>query len=167
MQTKPKFDWRLKLGLVMFTLSITLPIVGVPVVVVMDISETMKASVSGGLLVTGELLGLGAVAVMGKEGYLFIKGHLFKFLKQHASADQVGKVRYRIGLLMFSLPLLFGWISPYLLPFILDQEQLPLAYAIVSDLLFLASFFVLGGDFWDKVRALFDQKLKICLSIST
>jgi hypothetical protein len=31
---------------------------------------------------------------------------------------------------------------------------------IVSDVMFLASLFVLGGDFWDKLRALFIYKAK-------
>ena len=30
-----------------------------------------------------------------------------------------------------------------------------ITYAIVGDLLLLVSLFVLGGDFWDKLRALF------------
>ena len=31
----------------------------------------------------------------------------------------------------------------------------PIPYAVGGDLLLLASFFVLGGDFWDKLRSLF------------
>lgn len=31
----------------------------------------------------------------------------------------------------------------------------PLPYAIGGDLLLLASLFVLGGNFWDKIRSLF------------
>jgi hypothetical protein len=38
------------------------------------------------------------------------------------------------------------------------------AYAIGGDLLLLASLFVLGGDFWDKIRALFVYSDKICSS---
>jgi hypothetical protein len=30
----------------------------------------------------------------------------------------------------------------------------------MGDLMFVASFFVLGGDFWDKLRALFIQGAK-------
>jgi hypothetical protein len=164
MQEKTQFDWRLKLGLAIFSLSIILPLAGMPLVVFMNLSTTMTTTVSGALLVAAELLGVAAVAVMGKEGYLFIKERLFGFLKQYGPADKVGKRRYRIGLVMFCLPLLFGWISPYLIPHIMDQGQLPLAYAILGDILFLTSLFVLGGDFWDKIRALFDQNVNICHS---
>ena len=164
MQGKPQFDWRLKLGLAIFALSIILPLVGLPLVTSMNLSPTIMTTVSGGLLVAAELLGVSAIAVMGKEGYLFIKERLFGFLKQYGPSDKVGKTRYRIGLLMFFLPLLFGWISPYLMGHIMDQGQLALTYAILGDILFLASFFVLGGDFWDKIRALFDQNANICHS---
>ena len=162
MQEKPQFDWRLKLGIVLLVLSIILPLVGLPLLASMDLSATMTTSVSGGLLVAGELLGVTAIAVMGKEGYLFIKERLFGFFKQYGPSNEVSKTRYRIGLLMFFLPLLFGWASPYLIPLITDQGQLPLAYAVLGDILFLVSFFVLGGDFWDKIAALFKQKVKVC-----
>lgn len=162
MQTKTKFDWHLKIGLVMLALSIIIPLVGLPIVTSMEMSTGMIASVSGGLLIVGELLGIGAIAVMGKEGYLFIKERLFGFMKEYGPPNEVSKTRYNIGLAMFSLPLLFGWISPYVIPYILDQGQFPLTYAVFGDILFLASFFVLGGDFWDKIRALFDKKSKIC-----
>ncbi len=161
MHDKPQFDWRLKLGIALLALSIILPLIGLPLVSSMNLSTTMITSISGGLLVAGELLGVTAIAVMGKEGYLFIKERLFGFVKQYGPSDEVSKTRYRIGLLMFFLPLLFGWVSPYLIEHIVDQGQLPMTYAILGDLLFLASFFVLGGDFWDKVRALFDQKAKV------
>jgi hypothetical protein len=49
---------------------------------------------------------------------------------------------------LFLVPLLFGWLQPYV-------TASHLAFNLVGDLMFIVSFFVLGGDFWDKVRALF------------
>ena len=131
MQKKPQFDWRLKLGLAIFALSIILPLAGLPLVASMNLSTAITTTVSGGLLVAAELLGVAAIAVMGKEGYLFIRERLFGFLKQYGPPDKVGKTRYRIGLVMFFLPLLFGWISPYLIQHIMDQGHFPLVYAIL------------------------------------
>ncbi len=158
---KSQFDWKLKLGIALFALSILLPVVGLSLISSMNLSTTMITSISGGLLVVGELLGVAAVAVMGKDGYLFFKERLFSLFKQYGPLDEVSKVRYRIGLVMFLLPILFGWISPYLIPHIIDQGSLPLMYAIVGDILFLTSFFVLGGDFWDKIASLFNQNMKV------
>ena len=84
-----------------------------------------------------------------------MKNRIFGFLKKHGPADRVSLARYRIGLVMFGLPLLFGWISPYLQNMIPRFEENRLLLAAAGDLLFIGSLIVLGGDFWDKVRSLF------------
>jgi hypothetical protein len=151
----PAAGWRLKLGSVLFILSIVLPVLGVLLVAVMGLSAGVVATVSGALLGGSEVLGLVAVAVMGKSGYAYIKNRVFGFLKQYGPPAEVGRTRYTIGLVMFAVPIAFGWLSPYAanrVPGYLGNE---FTYAIVGDLLLLAGLFVLGGDFWDKVRALF------------
>ena len=159
---QPAPGWRLKLGIGIFVLSIILPVAGIPVVAALGLSGTMTASVSGALLVSAEVLGIFAVAVMGKPGFLYIKSRVLGFLKQYGPPKEVSRLRYNIGLVMFIVPFVFGWSEPYiqgLLPGLISD---PLPYHIGGDLLFLASLFVLGGDFWDKVRALFVHSDKIC-----
>jgi hypothetical protein len=39
-------------------------------------------------------------------------------------------------------------------------QKNPMPFAIGGDILFLTSIFVLGGDFWDKVRSLFIYNAK-------
>ena len=56
---------------------------------------------------------------------------------------------------MFSVPIVFGWLAPYAADLIPGYPGNVFTYAIVGDLLLLVSLFVLGGDFWDKLRALF------------
>jgi hypothetical protein len=151
----PAAGWRLKLGVVLFALSIVLPVLGVPLVATIGLSAGAVATVSGALLGGSEVLGLVAIAVMGKSGYSYIKNRVFGFLKQYGPPAEVGRTRYTIGLMMFTVPVAFGWLSPYLsdrIPGYLGNE---FTYAIVGDLLLLASLIVLGGNFWDKVRALF------------
>jgi len=62
----PVSDWRIKLGTALFVLSIFLPVAGIPLVTTLGLSTTMTASVSGVLLVGGEVIGVCAIAVMGK-----------------------------------------------------------------------------------------------------
>ena len=102
-----------------------------------------------------ELLWIIAVAFMGKSGFNYIKGRLFGFLKQFAPSDVVSKTRYRIGLVMFIIPLFFGWLGPYFIYKISSYETNRFLVNLAGDVMFLLSFFVLGGDFWDKIRALF------------
>jgi hypothetical protein len=56
---------------------------------------------------------------------------------------------------MFVAPLLYGWLAPYAPDLKAGLEMQTFPSNIVGDLVFVGSFFVLGGDFWDKVRALF------------
>ena len=161
---EPAVGWRLKLGVAIFVISILLPVAGIPLVAALGLSGTLTASVSGALLVGAEVLGVLAVAVMGKPGYLFIKSRVLGVLKQYGPPKEVGRARYNIGLVMFVLPILFGWVTLYLSEWIPNLEDNVFAYAIGGDLLLLASLFVLGGDFWDKIRALFIYSDKLCSS---
>jgi hypothetical protein len=152
---QPAAGWRLKLSAALFGLSIVLPLAGVALVASLDLSGALTASLSGALLLAGEILGVSAVAVAGKIGFAFIKGKILGLLKQYGPPNKVSRLRYRIGLVMFCTPILFGWLSIYTAGYIPGFAQNPLPYALGGDLLLLASLFVLGGDFWDKIRSLF------------
>ena len=151
----PALGWRIKLGAAIFGFSILLPVVGIPLVSGLGLSTTVTASVSGGLLVGAEVLGIGAVAVMGKSGYAFIKNRVFGFLKQHGPPRKVSRGRYIIGLVIFCVPFMFGWLSLYISKWVPGLMSHPLSYALGGDILILASLLILGGDFWDKIRSLF------------
>jgi hypothetical protein len=158
---QPAAGWRLKLGIIIFMLSIILPVAGIPAVTTFEMTSAMAASVSGALLVGAEILGIIAIAVMGKSGFDFIKNRVFSFLKQYGPPNQVGRLRYTIGLILFCAPLLFALLSVYVAELIPGFVQNPLPYAVAGDLLLLLSLFVLGGDFWDKIRALFIYNAKV------
>jgi hypothetical protein len=154
-------DWRIKLGAALFGLSILLPVAGVPLVATLGLSTAMTASISGALLVGAEVLGVCAVAVMGKSGYAFIKNRVFGFLKQYGPPQKVSRVRYNIGLVIFCVPFLLGWLSPYISKWVPDLLSNPFPFAIGGDILILVSLLVLGGDFWDKIRSLFIHNAEV------
>ena len=156
----PATTWRLKLGVGMFIMSILLPIIGVPLTARLGLSAAVTTTLSGGMLVAAEIMGLAAVAVMGKSGYIYIKNRLFGFLKQYGPPDEVSPHRYTIGLAMFCTAILFGWLSIYTREWIPGFTTNPLPYAMGGDILLLASLFVLGGNFWDKIRSLFIHSSK-------
>ena len=151
----PAGGWRLKLGITLFGLSIALPVLGVPLVAAMGLSAATVATVSGAMLVGAEVLGIVAVAVMGKPGYAYIKNRVFSFLKQYGPPAEVTRTRYTIGLVMFAVPVALGWLAPYATNLIPGYPGNEITYAIIGDIVLLVSLFVLGGDFWDKLRALF------------
>lgn len=150
----PVTGWQIKLGVVLFGFSILLPLLGVPLVALTGLPTATAATISGVILVAAEVLGIVAVAVMGKSGYMYIRNRILGFFKRHGPPDEVSRIRYMIGLVMFSGPIVFAWIAPYMSHLLPGYPGNELTYAIVGDLLLLVSLFVLGGDFWDKLRAL-------------
>jgi hypothetical protein len=132
-----------------------LPLLGIPIVATLGFSNSITTTASGVLLIGAEVIGVVAIAVMGKSGYVTIKNHVLGILKRHGPPETVSRKRYTMGLVMFCMPILFAWVSVYIVDWIPGFVNNPLPYAIVGDLVLLASLFVLGGDFWDKIRALF------------
>jgi hypothetical protein len=147
--------WRVHLGLIVLVIGFLSPLL-IPLVSASALPTKWKAVISG-LLAVGipELFSILAVAIMGKAGFNYIKKLFFAFLKKHGPADKVSRTRYRIGLVMFGLPIFFGWLAPYVPIVIPGYDLQGLMFNLIGDLMFISSLFVLGGDFWDKVRALF------------
>jgi len=151
----PAAGWRFKLGVVLFGLSLALLLLGVPLVAAMGLTAATVATISGVMLAGSEVLGIVAIALMGKSGYAYITKRVFGFLKQYGHPAEVSRTRYTVGLVMFSVPIIFGWLAPYVSDLVPGYSSNEFTYGIVGDLLLLTSLFVLGGDFWDKLRALF------------
>ena len=76
-------------------------------------------------------------------------------LKRAAPIEHVSRMRYRIGWVLFGAPLLLGWATPYLRGLMPGYGDYDIAPAIAGDGLLLLGLFLPGGDFWDKLRALF------------
>ena len=145
---------RLRLGTIIFVVSFCTPAL-IPLVAGSNLDTEWKTVLSG-LLAFGipELGVIIAVAIMGKPGFEMIRNRLLARLKHFRPAESVSLTRYRIGLVMFCLPLLFGWLEPYVRGFFIESE-LHWSWSLTLDLVFIASFFVLGGGFWEKIRTLF------------
>lgn len=158
-QAKPGL--RFRFGLIFFVLGLICPVF-IPLVTATDFPAGWKAGLSG-LLALGipELLWMVAIAVMGKEGFRYIKSRFFSLFKKVVPPDAVGRTRYRFGLLMFLLPVLFGWLAPYAPHLVPGYEAHRFTINLTGDLLLISSLFVLGGDFWDKIRSLFIQDAKV------
>jgi len=147
--------WRLHLGVIVFVIGFLSPLL-IPLVTASELPTKWKAVISGCLAVgIPELFSIAAIAIMGKSGFNYIKERFFGFLKKYGPADKVSRTRYRIGLVMFVLPVGFAWLGPYGAHLIPGYETHRFVVSLIGDVMFVASLFVLGGDFWDKIRALF------------
>lgn len=155
---------RLIWGTIVFVSGFLTPLF-IPLVVSSELSTGLKSIISG-LLAFGipELFMIIAAGILGKQGFNYLKRYLRLLLKVYGPADTVSKTRYGIGLIMFIIPLGFALILPYLITAIGFVKENYLIVAIGSDLLLVLSLFVLGGDFWDKLRGLFIYNAKISIS---
>ena len=152
MEVKP--GWRIKAGFAMFIASIAWPLF-MPLLLLFGVSTGAVAKISGMLLIAAEVMLVAAAALAGKEGFAYIKQRVFGLLKSYAPPETVSASRYKIGLVMFTVPLLYTFLAPYLGIFIPKQIAGNVLLAIGGDLSILISLFLLGGDFWDKLRALY------------
>lgn len=151
---------RLATGAAIFVCGQLAPLL-IPLVAVSQLSTEWKTGLSGLLLLgVPELSILAAVAILGRPGFDFLKARIFGVFRRFAPPAAVGPARYRIGLVMFCLPLLFGLVQPYAGHLIPGYPVNQFAFAIAGDVLLVASLLVLGGDFWDKLRALFIRNAK-------
>ena len=158
--------WRFRLGLTILIVGWLSPLL-IPLVTRTSLATEWKTIISG-LLAVGipEVFTVAAIAIMGKSGYNLIKERIFSFLKKHGPPDRVSLTRYRIGLVMFVLPIAFGWLGPYGAQHIPGYETHRFVVSLIGDGMFVVSLFVLGGDFWDKVRALFVYNARVQISDS-
>ena len=143
---------RVLLGGMIFVIGFAAPVL-IPVVAISNLPTVWKTFLSGFLaLGIPEIFMLIAAGILGKQGFAYLKSKLWRMIQP---PETVGLVRYRIGLLMLFVPILFIWLHPYLeqaRPNLADQRML---FGLISDGLVIVSLFVLGGEFWDKLRGLF------------
>ena len=158
---QPRAGWCFRLGLTIMIAGWLSPLL-IPIVTRTSLATEWKTIISG-LLAVGipEVFTVVAIAIMGKDGYNLIKKRIFSFLKKHGPPDRVSLTRYRIGLVMFVLPVVFGWLGPYGAHLIPGYETHRFVVSLIGDMMFVASLFVLGGDFWDKIRALFLHSARV------
>jgi hypothetical protein len=60
-----------------------------------------------------------------------------------------------------------AWLLPYFGQMIPFYQEHIFPFSISGDIMFIFSFFVLGGEFWDKLQALFIYNAKTVLPPKT
>lgn len=152
--------WRFKLGIGIFVLAFALWLL-IPVAASGGASAARIATLTGVIFIANKVLLVTCIAVMGKAGFQQLKTIVFGYAKGLAPADTVGPVRHAIGLVMFCLPLVSAMLEPYVDQFWPGLRPNMWQLQALGDFMLIASFFVLGGDFWGKVRALFIRSAKV------
>ncbi len=124
-------------------------------------SASKIASLTGGVFIGTKVGMLAAIAVMGKPGFNHLKRLLLGLFRKVGPPQQVSRERYRLGLVLFLVPVLMTWIAPYAAAIFGTSGIYGFLENRALEALLLVGLFLLGGDFWDKVGALFKHRATI------
>lgn len=140
-------------GWFFLSLSVALPLCGLAVPM-LGLSKSVTAVLTGALVVGApEIATVIAIALWGKETFNYFIGRGKGMLKKLLPPATVSPARYRLGLVLFIGSGLPCWLLAYFPHWVDASSRTPIL--VTADFAFIASFYVLGGDFWGKVRALF------------
>ncbi|MEM8587853.1 MAG: hypothetical protein AAGG65_07315 [Pseudomonadota bacterium] len=131
-------------------------IVGPIIILASDYSTATKALLIGLLFtVVPKICVLSTVLALGRSGFFWLRSRIMAFLDPVLPPQEVGRSRYRVGLVLFTLPFFIEWSFPYTSYVPAGIPQMVYILSWVADLTLVISLFVLGGAFWRKLRALF------------
>jgi hypothetical protein len=159
MQAPQDPGFRFYLGLILFIASFFMLPIGL-VLKGFIATHFWKGFILAVFWISAPLMKISAIAILGKSSYEWINYKMHYIYHHVAKPHQVTPLRYNIGLVLFVLPFLPNYMisfMPHLFSISLTTRYIII---IASDVVFLASLFVLGGDFWDKLRSLFIYKAK-------
>ena len=143
--------WRFRAGVALIAL-MALGWISILVEAALGVSASTMAATTAGIATANKVILMLAIIVMGKPGFQELKARL---LHKLTPATNVSRIRYQIGLVIFCLPFLQGlletWAS-HIAPTLVANR---LWVDVLMDGMLIASLFVLGGNFWDKLRAVF------------
>lgn len=158
----PSAGWRFKLGIVIICVMLGSWLL-VPVAAALDVPGSKVAALTGILFISNKVLLILVIAIMGKAGFQQLKRSVFGYVSSMTpSMDQeVGPVRHWVGIVMFCVPLISSLLEPYVDSIWPGLRPNLWQVQMLGDLMLIGSFFVLGGNFWDKVRALFIRNARV------
>jgi len=149
---------RLYLGAGVFALGWLVTFALVPLVNSSSLGISAKATLVGALVLGGPKVGLlVAIAIMGRPGFTHLKRLIFGYLRP---PSEVSILRHRIGLTMLVAAMVWSALEPYVFTLLPSYKEHGRLYSFAVDMMMLGSIIVLGGDFWDKLRALFIRDAK-------
>ena len=150
--------WKFYIGLALFVYSFGT--IGIAAVVPFLFSPTLAATLVTCVVASGEIGFWVSAALLGKPFIDALKAKLAAlFVRQVSPAPRpISKRRHVFGLVLFSLSFVTYYIA-MATPFLRLEKSTELraivVVAITGELLFVSSLFVLGGEFWGRIKALY------------
>jgi hypothetical protein len=151
---------RLAAGAAILAAALLAKIAGPAVIVSSDLSAAWKTGLTAALfIIVPKILVISIVLLLGKSGFAYLKSVVYtgvaRVTAPLAPPRQVSPARYRVGLVILTLALAEALFMPYLESAFPGLAKRHPAWDWISDGALVLGIFVLGGDFWDKLRALY------------
>lgn len=160
--------WRFRCGIALFVLAIGL-VLTVPILAAVGLPPATLAAIAGAVFIINKILLVMVIALVGKAGFQELKNILVSYVPRLHALGPVGPVgpgRHAVGLVMFWVPLTWSILESYIDYFWPGLRPNRWEYQLAGDLIFVAGFFVLGGNFWEKVQALFIRTARVVFTAS-
>ena len=149
-----KRDWRFYAGMTALVLAVILPL-GAFIVPLLGLPLAQSALLVGVLVAGGpEVLCIAAIALLGKETFQYLAHHAKLAFRRAVIDRPASKARYYVGLAIVLLSWLPAYIYAYA-PAAMPGGNARVYILAAMDLAFVASVFLMGGEFWEKVRRIF------------
>ena len=150
--------WKLYVGLALFVYS--WGTLGIAALIPFLFSPTVAGTLVTCVVVSGEIGFWVSAALLGTPFIDALKTKLAALLVRQRSAAPrpISRARHVFGLVLFSLSFVTYYVA-MATPFLRLKKSTELAaivvVAITGELLFVSSLFVLGGEFWGRIKALY------------
>ncbi len=152
-----KKDWKYYLGMSLIGYSV-LPIIIVAIMPFMGMSLAQSGAFAVVFLASGEIAFLCAAALLGKEFLAALKKKVMALFKRTHKPRPLSQNWHRFGItLLVASTLPYYAVLIYLLVFSHKEAELNfLAWTLVGgEVAFIAGLFILGGQFWERLKHLF------------
>ena len=156
----PRAGWRYKCGIALFCLMIVMMLM-IPVAAMSGMPPARVAAVTGAIFVGNKIILILTIAVMGKSGFQELKRSFGGYLPSLKSDEIVSPTRHAVGLVMFCLPIISAMFEPYIDKIWPGLRPNRWEFQLMGDIMLIVSIFVLGGNFWGKIRALFVRTARV------
>jgi hypothetical protein len=152
-----KKDWKYYLGVSLFFYSF-LPMSIVAILPFLGLTLAQAGAFAVVFLASGEVAFLFAAALLGKEFLTALKNRIKAWFKRPHEPKPISRNRHRFGIALLTASFLPHYVMLiYLVFFSHSESEINfLAWTLVAgEMAFMAGLFILGGDFWDRLRELF------------
>jgi len=157
----PEKNGKYYLGLLLLVYSF-IPICTVELIFFLPLTTSEKASVALIYVGSGEIACICAVALLGKAFVEAVKTRIKGFFvrkKPVAPPKPIGRTQHAIGVTLFFMSFLPYPVVEGVLIFghPMGRDLNYLVYAMLAgDVIFIVSLFILGGEFWERLKRLFE-----------